>query len=291
MNTKQNFIEFLKKSNGHSRLPPLKINIQVLIQAFANENIAPHELAAVLYHYPVISARLLGLANSAWARPASPITHLEAACVRLGQATVKGVSLALAVASSFDASRCPSFDPIRFWTTSMLVAEGGALLAANLTDKDCYAAELKLTVQTAGILHNLGLLWLADNLALEIEDVLKLTLSEPLLSVNQAIADGVGIDYCQVGAWLFAQWGLPEELIAAVAGHRESQHQDSASVPALLVGAAASMVSAVCHERNELPENTRLHRLGIDLVHQDRVFTQLAKQRDSTRELAKTLFV
>ena len=194
------------------------MNIHVLIQAFADENLEPEALASILYHYPVISARLLGLANSAWARPVSPITHIETACVRLGHSTVKGVSLALAVASSFDTTRCPSFDPIRFWTTSMLVAEGGALLAAKLPDKDPLSRTiLRFTVQTAGILHNLGLLWLADNMAIETEQALKLTRSDPLLTVNQAIAESVGIDYCQVGAWIFKQWGLPDELITVVA--------------------------------------------------------------------------
>ncbi|MGD0961035.1 MAG: HDOD domain-containing protein [Methylomonas sp.] len=291
MNTNNKFAEFVNKSNGLNRIPPLKMNIHVLIQAFADENLEPKELAAVLYRYPVISARLLGLANSAWARPVSPITDIETACVRLGYATIKSLSLALAVASSFNTTRCPSFNPIRFWMTSMLVAEGGALLAAKLPDKDQSAGNIKFLAPTAGILHNLGLLWLAANMAKETEEAIRLTAADPLLNVNQAVAECVGMDYCQVGAWLFKQWELPDELITVVAHHRDPLYRQDSYSAVLLVGAAANMVSRLFKECDEMPENSYLPPLGIEFAEQNKVFKQLANKLDATRELAESLFV
>ena len=284
------FADFQKKSAGQVRLPPLKMNFHLLIQAFADENLETKELAAVLCNYPIITARLLGLANSPWASPVKPITNIETACVRLGFSMVKGLSLALAVAASFDTSRCPAFDPIRFWTTSLLVAEGGALLAARLPDRENYPIDFGYTVKTAGILHNLGLLWLADNWPREMDQALNLISSQPSLLVNHAVIQYVGIDYCSAGAWVFKQWGLPEELIEVVAHHRDKQYPEFTSTPVLLVGAVARMVSALFHEYKEIKENPNLIRLGIEFEQQEIVFNHLENKLESTKDLAKVVF-
>lgn len=287
MDTQTKFKDFIKKSNGQFRIPPLKMNIHVLIQAFADENISTRKLAEILNHYPVIVARLLGLANSAWANPATPITHIEAACVRIGMNLVKTVSLALAVASSFDTKRCPSFNPIRFWMTSMLVAEGGAALAEILPNQRNTGQDLALTVQTAGILHNLGLLWLADNLAEDTEHAFQLAKSEPLLTINQALESCIGSNYCQVGAWLFTQWGLPDEIINVVEHHHS---QATESTPVVLIGASADMVGTLFQACPKTQEYPNLQRLGIEFEQQNLIFKQLIAKQAAIKELAEKLF-
>jgi HD-like signal output (HDOD) protein len=290
MDTYNKFNDFLAKSPGHIRIPPLKMNIHVLIRAFADADMPLAKLVSVLNNYPVIVARLLGLANSSWACPATPINNLETACVRLGNNMVKTVSLALVVASSFDTSRCPSFDTTRFWMTSLLVAEGGALLAAKLPNKNQFAADFAQMVQTAGILHNLGMLWLADNMASEAELAIKLSLANPELNINQAIKQCIGVDYCRIGAWMFKQWELPDEVIMAVAHHHDKHEQVSASAPAVLIGAAAAMVDDLFHDCPETAENNYLRRLGIELAQQNQVFEQLTAKRESIHGLAEMLF-
>lgn len=281
---------FLSKFNGQVRIAPLAMNIHVLMRALADDDMTPKQLASVLHHYPVIAARLIALSNSAWVCPAVPITSIETACVRLGNSVVKGVSIAIAVASAFNVARCPVFDPIRFWTTAMLVAEGAALLANHLPNKAMLAADLEYTAQTGGILHNMGLLWLADNLAKETALALELTMESPL-TVNQALVQRIGIDYCLVGAWIGKQWHMPDELIDVMAHHRNDEYQEIPSVPALLVGAAAKMVSAVFFGAAQMPDNEEIGHLGISDQPQHQVFKHIVSKFDSTRELAKALFL
>lgn len=280
---------FLRKYKGQIRLAPLKMNIHILMAALGDDGIGVTELARILHHYPVISGRLIGLANSSWACPAVPVTNIETACIRLGVSLVKGVSIAIAVASSFDTRRCPSFDPIRFWTTSMLVSDGAGLMAAKLADKSNYAHDVGYTVQTAGILHNLGLLWLADNLAKEMEDVLSLTHSDPLVFVNQILLEQVGVSYCQVGAWIGKQWNLPEELLTVIQHHRNSEYQAKHHAQVLLVGAAAKMVSGLFYENTTVTEYPGLAALGVDIEIQNNVFQYIQNKFEATRELAKAL--
>lgn len=283
--------QFLKKFEGQIRIAPLGMNIHVLMRALSDGDMDQRQLASVLHHYPVITARLIALANSAWISPAFPITNIEAACIRLGMSVVRGISIAIAVASSFNVARCPAFDPIRFWATSMLVAEGAGLLVAELPDKANYAPDFVCTAQTGGILHNLGLLWLADNLAVETAEALNLVSEDPLLTVNDALEQCISINYCLAGAWIGNQWQMPEELIAVMQHHRDNSYQENPAVLVLLVGAAAKMVSSMFHENHEMADNQSLHNLGIDLEQQSNVFKQLAKKFDSTCELAKALFL
>lgn len=276
--------------NQSIRLAPLKMNIHLLLQSLADDDLDPDEIAAILHHYPMICARLLGLANSAWVSSATPITNIEAACIRLGTKLIKSVSIAIAVSSVFNASKCPSFDPVKFWTTSMLVAEGAGLLSLKLSNQTDYPRDVKSTVQAAGILHNLGLLWLAENQPAEMEAALQLCMTDKLVRVNQALDEFIGMDYCQVGAWIGKEWRLPDELISIITHHRDDQYQAEFAVQVLLVGAAARMLSMLFHETPDLADYTSLHAFGIDYAAQLEVFAQLTAKFANTQELAKNVF-
>jgi len=280
--------DFLQRYQGKIRIATLKMNIHRLLSALADDEMEPSQLAAILLQYPVISARLVGLANSPWVRSVAPITTIEAACIRLGSIQVKAVSIAIAVGSSFNTARCPSFDPIRFWATSMLVAEGAGLLALKLPQNTHNSSDSWQTLKTGGILHNLGLLWLADMLPKETDQAFKLTAAEPFLSVNEALIECVGIDSCTVGAWVAKQWHIPDELVAIIEHHRDNNPYENQPVPQLLVGAAARMVSALFHDNN-LTADLGLNALGIELELQQSIFVQLSKKLDSTKELARLI--
>ncbi|MFA5983255.1 MAG: HDOD domain-containing protein [Methylococcaceae bacterium] len=280
--------DFLQKYHGKIRIASLKINIHHLISALADDEIETKQLAAILHHYPVISARLVGLANSPWARSTTPITTIEAACFRLGSRQVKAVSIAIAVGSSINITRCPSFDSVRFWSTSMLVSEGAALLALKLPNNTSYPANLWQTLKTGGILHNLGLLWLADMLPVETEQAFKSIAADPSLTLNQAFLDSIGIDFCTVGAWVGKQWHIPDELLAIIANHRYIGDAENRPVNEVLVGAAARVVSSLFREK-PISTDVELTKLGLDAEQQLIIFGQLYKKLDSAKELASLI--
>lgn len=283
--------EFIKRFDGQIRIAPFAMNIPQLIRSLSDTDMDFHQLATVIHQYPVITARLIALANSAWASPSSPITTLDSACLRLGHSVVKSTSIALAVASSFNVARCPAFDLVRFWTTTMLTAEGARLLATKLPAHVGHSADLPFTAQTGGTLHALGLLWLADNLATQTNQALQRSSADPLLTVSQALIDDIGIDYCSVGAWIGKQWHMPEELICVMQHHRDYNHQISNSTAVILVGMAVKISASLIHEDQARPDTPELQALGIDEDQQKTVFTQLENKLGAMSELAKTLFL
>jgi len=279
----------LKKLSEPAKLPSIAKNIPVLMQALASDKLSYQQLAEVIKHYPEITARLIFLANSSWASPVHPITNIEQACARLGISIVKSISIAISISSSFDTRGCPLFDTIHFWTSSMLVAEGAGLLASKLP-QSIANTELEHTAQTAGVLHNLGLLWLADNFPIETNSALNTLLDNTnTLSLSESLKQTIETDYCEIGSWIANQLTLPEVLITVMKHHLNPTYQNSSWEIAHIVGGAAKMVSTLHNQPNKFTSIPGLETLEIDSTNQQLVFQQLAKNFDKTQQLAQTL--
>ena len=173
----------------------------------------------------------------------------------------------------------------------MMVGQGARLLASKLSDNvSTENKNFEETVQSAGILHNIGLLWLADNLPNETDKALKKIATNPSVAINEALLQYTETDYCEAGGWLSTQLGFPSILIVAIEHHLDSHYQESFWETALLVGSAKTMVTELHNQNGEIPANKRLEKLGLDPSIQQMVFQQLSKESKKTRELAKILF-
>ena len=141
------------------QLPSMPAGAPYLLKSLTDESIDFVELASVVEKFPGIAGKLISLVNSAWSAPASEVTSLEATCSRLGLGVVRSTSIALAVASPFNSTRCPSFDLEYYWCSVLLTADAASRLVAVSSSKHEFEPA---TARAAGLLHNLGLLWLAD---------------------------------------------------------------------------------------------------------------------------------
>jgi HD-like signal output (HDOD) protein len=288
METKQP--DFKNKFSRQPKLPTLPIGIEHLLKVLADDNLTYPQLAEVIINHPNIVARLVALANSAWAASVVPITNLETACARLGLMVVRSTSIALAIASPFNPARCPGFSVERFWTTGILVSEGARMLAEKvkvglLSDDDRGAA------QTAGILHHFGLLWFADQMPEETSKALKSVTINSGISINQALRNQTYVDYTVVGAWIAREWGLPELLATPIEHHLDVQYKQQSWEMVLLVGSATRIATALHLGDNEVPDNYRLESLGISQMMQETVYQQLSKKYEGCREMARALFL
>lgn len=170
-----------------------------------------------------------------------------------------------------------------------MVSEGARLLASKLSI-NINGNNFEGTMQSAGILHNIGLLWLADNLPKETDKALQKIATTPSISIDEALLQYTGTDYCEVGGWLGNQLKFPEILIVAIKHHLDSHYQKSYWEAALLIGSAKAMVTELHNQNGNIPENTHLEKLGLDPAIQQMVFQQLSKESKKIRELAKILF-
>ena len=78
-------------------LPQLHASVHQLLEALSDDNIDRNRLADIIDHCPSLSAKLVGLSNSAYFRRASPIKGLSDAIFVIGFRTVRSLSIATAL--------------------------------------------------------------------------------------------------------------------------------------------------------------------------------------------------
>ncbi len=285
-------------------LPVLPHGAQKLLASLNDESLDFAQLTEVLENFPTIVARLISLANSAWSAPRSEITSLPMACSRLGLNVVRSTSIALAVAAPFNQLHCPQFDPKRYWTRALCCAEMAFRLASNHPD-----VASPQTLRAAGLLHNLGLLWLADQLPVLTQQSFLMVQKQPHIRLDEALREITGAGYTEAGAYLANSWGLPEifehimdyqnaDFIFSTAAEQSPHRLDIR-----LVSAAVVLIKQ--HERNireeqmedayeeteTLLDNVQLAQaLGIPLDQFEVTQHALAADYQRYRELANTLF-
>ncbi len=278
--------EILQRLNC-KHLPVLPPDISRLIKSLTDDSVKFSQLADTIEIYPSIAARLIAIANSAWSSPMDEITSLEKACTRLGFNIVRSTSIALAVAAPFDPNRCPGFNAKRFWSTSLLAAEGATLLATSSTSTSIQPA----TARAAGMLHNLGLLLLADKLPIEVNESIKLVQKQEYIHLGDALQYMLGFNHCDAGRLLGQNWKLPEILIDAMAyGIVEENSLEQSSETADLIRLTASMVSSLQQDRLWPTSEDSLEKLQITSADAIKVFERLSNQLEKTQKMADMLF-
>ncbi len=272
-----------------AELPSLAKNIHVLIDSMNNDDLHIEELATIIRRYPEIVLRLILIANSPWVAPAKTILSVEQACLILGKSIVKSISLGLSVASCFNTRKCLNFDPERFWTTSMLVGEGSGMLASRLSNELRDEGFVRMT-QTAGILHNIGILWLAENLPEETSKAFEIAGSDEGVTVNQALSELVGAQYSEVSGWLGEFMKLPDVLVLSIKHQLDHGYAQSSWEAAVVVGSATEMAAMLYQQCEEISKIDRLEAVGVNVTTQQKIFQELSTKYERTQEMAKTLF-
>lgn len=190
-------------------VPDLSPGVGSLLSLMASDDVEMEEAARALELHPVIAARLIGLANSAWSSPVKEVMNLVDACVRLGLSVIKSASIAYAVAAPFNGARCPSFDPIRFWCCSLLAAEAAGIIGEGQGLNASFA-------KTAAMMSNLGLVWLADAAPDPTQEALELAAQHPEgASLGELLTDKVGVSHRQATHHLLKVWNLSADLCDA----------------------------------------------------------------------------
>jgi HD-like signal output (HDOD) protein len=258
------------------QLPSLPAGAPYLLKSLTDETIGFVELASVVEKFPGIAGKLISLVNSAWSAPVAEVTSLEATCSRLGLGVVRSTSIALAISAPFNPAKCPSFDLEYYWCSVLLTAEAASRLVAESSSKHEFEPA---TARAAGLLHNLGLLWLVDRLPAEVDQALIMVKNSQVL----------GFDQAQAGGYLGNSWALPEPLVSTMIHYPETDYHGSQCELVTTVGLAARVVSAVLKEESCPEQDVRLSGLGIAEENLNNIFDQLNGQLVKTRDIAKVL--
>jgi len=266
------------------QLPVLPPAVSTLLTAFEDESLDYLQIATILENFPTIVLRLISLANSAWSAPIREITALDAACARLGLGVVKSISIALAISAPFDPSRCPPFDGQRYWVRAMAVAETAFSLAMT-GGENC----LSKSARTAGVLHNLGLLWMAHQLPDATGKALLAHQADNDVSVDQTVTEIAGAGYRAAGGYLARLWCLPDPLAQVMEFQGDNEYMGDAWQMARLVGVAVSIVAAGELEEPWTAPPGIVESLEINPADAEHIYEDIGSQLKRIQESAVAL--
>lgn len=197
-------------------LPSVPRIYQELTALLARDDVSLARIAAVVEQDPAMVAKMLQLVNSAYFGLARRITSIEQAASYLGLQLVKSLALTAHVFGA-TAPTPAGFRIEHLQRTALSTARVAARLAAKGDAEDAFAA---------GVMCDVGQMVLASALPDQFALALTSAVAEgrPLHEVEPA---AYGVTHADVGAYLLGVWGLPLQVVEAVAYH----HAPSAAPP------------------------------------------------------------
>jgi HD-like signal output (HDOD) protein len=204
-----NIIRMLDRITDLPTLPTIYTKVNELIQS---ERASADEIAMVIESDQAISVKILRLVNSSFFGFSRKITKVQQAVVLLGFNTVRNAVLSISVFDSLKSNGESQFDRRAFWkhsiATGVIATSVGRNLGLSQTDE----------AFPAGVLHDLGKLFLDSYLPQYFNRILKVT-QEKGIFIRQAERDVIGICHTELGEYLMERWKLPHVLVEAVALH------------------------------------------------------------------------
>lgn len=224
---------------GLAELPTFSPVAQRVLSIVSDEDISVAEFAHVIEQDPVMLARIIGVANSAYFGQREPVTSAEKAIFNaLGLRLTKNLVVALALASPFDARRCSAFCPEHYWRDAML----SAYLAQHLSRKmGAVYRPLDDDAYLAGLLHGFGLLPLTHVLPESMVTVFgAVTSDDNLIDVER---NTFSTDHHEVGGWLARKWHIPAHIVRAIEHCHEPDYRGADWPLVQVTGYAARWVT------------------------------------------------
>lgn len=268
------------------QIPALQAGVPQLLKKLSQDDVELTELSNAIAEFPSISSRLLFLANSAWSAPVVPIDNIQLACSKLGLSVIRSVSIALSIATPFNPLLCKTFEPYRYWLNALMVGDITRSLASEI---EAIPESQTATLQTAGILHNIGLLWLADRLPSETARALSDYLSNPLVSLDHHLSNHCNFGYCAVNGKLASAWNFPPLLHNAIQYHNSPEFNGDFYQQTHTIGLATAICEHLLIEDSQAKEFTdsRTALLGLSDNAIFRVMTHGATRKERFEQVIK----
>jgi HD-like signal output (HDOD) protein/CheY-like chemotaxis protein len=222
-----------------------------LTEALTDPEVCVAEVAAIVRRDPAVAARILQLVNSAFFGRASRTSSVDDAVAFLGLRGVRGLVASIEVVAAHRDSPLAHTGVLQgFQTHGLQVASAVAVILRG------HPAGGEGT--TAGLLHDVGRLVLAEQDPAGWEDLLdRATRSgRPLRELE---LERFGTTHAEVGGALLDLWGLPAEVVDAVAHHHDPTREGQEFGLAGAVHAADAIVHAVTSPAAREVTATRLN--------------------------------
>ncbi|MDH2916017.1 MAG: HDOD domain-containing protein [Gallionella sp.] len=269
-----------------NNLPAMPLIAQKLLALDLERDEGERKMMLLIAQEPLISARIIGLANSPMLGASRKINTVNDAIMLLGLNKVKSVASGIAVMSLAKQS-IGRFDPKELWLHSMAVAFAMLPVVRAMPANKRPTDDL---IFLTGMLHDIGYLALAYLDTKRSDDLHTRMFIEADRLVIDIENELLQISHDELGAELAKHWHLPSEIVAVLRYH----HTPDAE------GAEEGLpLARIINVTEKLLSSTGLHEfvghqvsteewgvLGIDPDQADEIAAQAAEQADQAMQFA-----
>jgi len=208
---------------GLAKLPALSATATQILGRLARRNCELHEITILIERDPLLSAQILGIANSAAFGRGYPISSVQQAIAMIGLSAVRKFVLARSISNLFGKRKiAPSFSVTRFNLHSVATGMFMELLAEMVPLEDAEDAFL------AGLFHDVGKLVIAVAMPEQYETILTAA-AVTCESLPESERRILQIDHAELSALAVDYWGLGEPIRVAAEYHHEPEKAPLAS--------------------------------------------------------------
>jgi len=202
----------VKVITGISNLPSVPSVYVALLEYLQSEDPNPQDVGDLIAQDVAMTAKILHLVNSAFFGLPVQISSPQKAVHYLGINIIKSLALGIQIFSQYEINPLMPFSVDDLWNHSLCV---GARMRA-IAYKEGLPVQFQEDAQVAGFIHDVGKI-----LLLKFPHFLQqLKVSRKKLSVDYEY-HWFGTSHAEMGAYLLGLWGLPIQVVEAVAYHHK----------------------------------------------------------------------
>ncbi len=274
-------ISVVKRLEKIEDLPTIPHTLQRVLDGLNSVSTSAQDLDRIIREDPVVTAKILKVANSPFYGLKGEVSSLARAIVILGFEEVRNLVVSLSLTGTFSGDLgFEEFKTSDLWIHSVGVATTSKMLAELLPELD------QDELFTAGMLHDLGIFLMCLYFTEEFREILNIQKEKeiPLWEAEMQY----GLTHGEVGGYLVARWGLSDLLINVVRYH----HHPQGAGPYARAAAAVFLADGLCHKLQighggSLGVNGKLlvpKRLGLEPAQIKRVAAKLKARRDEIEQ-------
>lgn len=257
-------------------LPAMPVIAQKLLALPLDTDAGEAQLLKLVEQDPLISAKLIGLANAPMFGPSRKVSSVSDAAMLLGLTHVKSVAIGIAAMSALTKKPEGVLKTSELWMHSMSIAVTMRTIAQEMPAR---RRPLDDQIFFAGFLHDIGYMALryvdpeaSDKLHKQLQQPSDL----PQIEIEQTL---LGTTHAEIGAQLARHWDLPEEIIAVIRYHHTPEKNTIAEHQPLvsLVSIAEKILGEFGVPQTGAQEITKEEwlELGIDYANADDICNQI----------------
>ncbi|MCG8528472.1 MAG: HDOD domain-containing protein [Opitutales bacterium] len=187
-------------------LPPAPRVLPKLLKLLNHIDTSAQEIVDLIQLDASLTAKLIGISNSAYYGAGGTISGLDEAVNRLGfQEIYRTVNLICAKSFVGQSVAVYEIDSEERWLSSVTTAIVMETICSKIRMGD------PATGYTIGLLHDIGKIAINQLFAEEYAEVLS-KVEDDHMSLSDAEQEAFGFDHAEVGAVLLRKWDFPEEI-------------------------------------------------------------------------------